>query len=89
MEDGFHFKNPREALDEDIAINNAAHSVVAAYEAHHPEVAEQINRLLDMQKYELVDELRHAELVQKPNEELYWIAREYIARTTDLSDITQ
>ena len=85
-DDAFHFPSHEEQLQEDISINNAAHSVIAAYEVKHPEAAQSVFRQLDTQLSELVEQLRGAEHVQNPNAELYWTAREFLERRNSTSN---
>jgi len=85
--DAFRFPNPKEDMDEDVSMNNAAHVVIAAYEATHPEAAQTVFRQPDTQLADLIEQLRGAEHVEKPNEELYWAARELIERRNDTSHL--
>ena len=88
----FRFPNDEERLADDIAVNNAANSVAAAYETNHPGAEKTIFRQQDTQMTDLHDLLRGADHVENPSEELYWAAREYLERKrreADLPDLNE
>jgi hypothetical protein len=87
IEDSFRWNTPGEQINEVARTYNAAGSVITAYESRHPEAAQQVFRLRDTQLADLTEQLRGAELVASPSEELYWTAREYLERRIETSHL--